>query len=160
MRPRGRLAAALAALAAGVGLAGCVGRGTGGANTVTDAGYRASVARTAEQVSLAMASARMGVQLDLDGKLARPVTDDTVSRAAATADSAASALTGDKPTGAGSSTLYRQATASIHHALAALRALRDAVGRGDRGGIGRALSGLDGPGRELDDLHHVATAGS
>jgi hypothetical protein len=151
MRPRGRFAAVLTGLAAGVGLAGCAGHGT-----VTNAGYRANVAHAAEQISLAIASARMGVQLDLDGKLALPVTDQTVSHAAATADAAATALESGEPAGAGESTLRRQATASIQDAVAALRALREAVGRGDRGGIGRALSGLDGPAREVDELRRVA----
>jgi isopropylmalate/homocitrate/citramalate synthase len=151
MRPRGRLAAVLAGLAAGVGLSGCVGHGT-----VSGAGYRANVVRTAEQISLAIASARMGVQLDLDGKMPLPMTDQTVSQAARTADTEASALAGRKPASQGESTLYRQASASVQHAVSALRALRDAVSRGERDGIGRALSGLDAPSRELDDLRHVA----
>ena len=151
MRPRGQLATVLAGLAAGVGLSGCAGHGS-----VAAAGYRANVAQTAERISLAIASARMGVQLDLDGRMALAVTDQTVSHAAASADSAASALAGREPAGEAETTLRRQATASIQDAVAALRALREAVGRGDRGGIGRALSGLDGPAGEVDELRRVA----
>lgn len=83
-RRRGCLATTATALS--LLLAGCVGP------TVTDAGYRNKVATTAQQISSSIASARLAVQLDLDGRMAFALTDQTVSDAESDADSAATAL--------------------------------------------------------------------
>jgi hypothetical protein len=143
---------AVGALVAAV-LAGCVGP------TVTDAGYRNKVAGTAKQISSAIASARLGVRLDLDGRSAFALTDQTVSDAEADADSAATALASRQPPTDAALRLYQRATGPIQDAVDALRALRIAVRRGERGAIERALSALDGPARDMDELAKAATGG-
>lgn len=137
-------------LAGCLGLTGCVGP------TVTDAGYRNKVADTAKEISSAIASAELAVRLEEDGKAAFALTDQTVSDAESDADSAASALASRQPPTDAALHLYQQSKGPIQDGVDALRALRIAVRRNDTGAIDRALSGLDGPGHELDQLRQAA----
>jgi hypothetical protein len=123
---------------------------------LTDTGYRNKVADTAREISAAIASARMGTQLDLDGRMAFAWTDQTVSDAEADAESAASALASRQPPTDAALRLYQQASKPIQDAVDALRALRIAVRRGDKAAIRDALSGLDDPADELDNLLQAA----
>jgi hypothetical protein len=134
-------------------LTGCVGP------TVTDAGYRNKVADTAREISSSIASARLAVRLDLDGRMAFALTDQTVSDAESDADSAATALASRQPPTDSALRLYQRASRPIQDAVDALRTLRLAVRRGDPTAMRAALSGLDAPGHGMDDLRTAATAG-
>lgn len=146
----GRAAITGAVLAGCLGLTGCVGP------TVTDASYSTMVAATAEQISSAIASARLAVQLDLNGKAAFQLTDQTVTDAESDADSAAAALLSRQPPDGAALGLYRQTIGPIQSAVDALRTLRIEVRRGDRGAMARALSALDGVARDIDRLRLAA----
>jgi len=144
---------AIVAVALTVLLAGCVGP------TVTDAGYRNKVGDTARQISSSIASARLAVQLDLDGRMAFALTDQTVSDAESDADSAATALASRQPPTDSALKLYQRASRPIQEAVDALRALRIAVRRGDTAPIRAALAGLDASQHGMDDLRTAATGG-
>jgi hypothetical protein len=148
-----RLLLTVLAVLVALGSAACVGP------TVTDAGYRNKVADTAKAVSSAIASARLGVQLDLAGRMAFALTDQTVSDAESDAESAASALASRQPPTDGALRLYRQANGPIQDAVDALRTLRIAVRRGEPGAIRSGLDGLDGPARRVDEVQKAAQAG-
>src|SRR5262245_46352450 len=87
----GRIAITGAVLTACLGLMGCVGP------TVTETGYANKVAETARQISSALASAQLAVRLDLDGKAAFKLTDQTVTDAESDAESAARKLLRRQP---------------------------------------------------------------
>ncbi len=127
--------------------------------TVTDAGYRNKVADTAKQISSAIASARLGVQLDLAGRMAFALTDQTVSDAESDAESAATTLASRQPPTDAALRLYRQASGPIEDAVEALGTLRIAVRRDEPGAVRSALSGLDGPARQVDEVQKAAKAG-
>lgn len=134
-------------------LAGCVGP------TVTDAGYRNKVGATAREISSTIASARLAVQLELDGRMAFALTDRTVSDAESDADSAATALASRQPPTDSALRLYQRASQPIQDAVNALRTLRVAVRRGDTTAIRTALAGLDAPQHRMDELRTAATGG-
>ena len=148
-----RCCAVVVGVALTVLLAGCVGP------TVTDAGYRNKVGDTARQISSSIAAARLAVQLDLDGRMAFALTDQTVSDAESDADSAATALASRQPPTDSALKLYQRASRPIQDAVDALRALRIAVRRGDSAAIRAALAGLDAPQHGMDDLRTAASGG-
>jgi hypothetical protein len=119
---------------------------------VTEAGYRHKIVNTAKEISSAIASARLGVQLSLAGRMVFAWTDQTVSDAEVDADSAASVFASRQPPTNTALRLYHQAETPIQDGVDALRSLRIAVRRQDQSALRQALSNLDGPSRELADL--------
>jgi hypothetical protein len=132
-------------------VSGCVGP------TVTDDGYRNKVAGTARQISSALASAKLAVGLELDGKMALALTDQTVSDAESDADSAQASLESRQPPGDAVLTLHEQAKEPIQRAVDALQRLRIAVRRARRSAIGDAWRGLDQPAQAMDQLEQAAS---
>lgn len=151
MRGGGRIAITGAVLVGCLGLTGCVGP------TVTDASYGTMVAATARQISSVIASARLAARLDLDGKAAFQLTDQTVSDAESDADSASGALLSRQPPTGTALSLYQEATGPIQRAADALRTLRIAVRRGDRPAMEQALSELDSAAGGIDQLRLTAS---
>jgi hypothetical protein len=130
---------------------GCVGP------TVTDDGYRNKVVATARQISSALASAKLAVGLELDGKMALALTDQTVSDAESDADSAQAALESRQPPSDAALALHARANEPIQQAVDALQGLRIAVRRGQPSAIRDGWQGLDQPARAMDQLQQAVS---
>jgi hypothetical protein len=145
---RPALAVLVATLAA---VSGCVGP------MVTDAGYRNKVAGTVRELSSALASAKLAVRLDLDGKMAFALTDQTVSDAESDADSAQASLESRQPPSEAALRLHDQVKEPIQQAVDTLEALRIAVRRGDSSQIRQAWTALDQPAHAMAELERVVS---
>lgn len=141
----------LAVTALVIVLAGCVGP------TITDDGYRSKTAGTLNDISSALATAKLTIGLELDGRLAFAVTDDLVSQAESDASSAQSSWQTRQPPSDAALSLHDRVEQPIQDAVSALEHLRIAVRQGDPTAIRSALRGLDAPAAAIDRARSAVT---
>lgn len=137
----------LSAVAAG----GCAGP------TVTDGGYRAKTAGMLRDISSSLATAKLAVGLDLKGRTALALTDESVSQAESDASSSESSWETRQPPSDAMLALHDRISGPVQDAVSALRKLRIAVRRGDSGAIRTALHGLDKPAADIDRLSQAVS---
>jgi hypothetical protein len=151
LRRDGPSALALCALLLSAVGAGCAGP------TVTDGGYRAKTAGMCGDISSSLATAKLAVSLDLKGRMALALTDESVSQAESDASSSESSWESRQPPSDAMLALHDQISGPAQDAVSALQALRIAVRRGDFDAIRTALGGLDKPAAEIDRCSRVVS---
>jgi hypothetical protein len=125
--------------------------------TVTDGGYRAKTAGMLSDISSSLATAKLAVSLDLKGRMALALTDESVSQAESDASSSESSWESRQPPSDAMLRLHDQISGSVQDAVSALQALRFAVRRSDPDAIRAALDGLDKPAADVDRLSQVVS---
>jgi hypothetical protein len=136
-------ARAVAVLLAAAATSGCV------APAVTEGGYHAKTTGTLKVVSSALATAKLAMTLDANGRDALALTDQTVSQAESDASSAQSSWRSRQPPADASLRLRDQVRGPIQDAVSALTDLRVAERRDDHAAIRRALAEVDAAIREV-----------
>jgi hypothetical protein len=127
-------------------VAGCV------APAVTDGGYRAKTAGTLDVVSSSLATAKLTVDLELQGRTAFALTDELVSQAESDASSAQTSWLSRQPPSDAALALHDRVKPVVQDAVEALQQLRIAVRRGDDDDIRRSWQALDHP---IDEVHRL-----
>jgi hypothetical protein len=125
------------AVAIVVVVSGCAGP------AVTDGGYRAKTAGTLNNVSSALATAKLAMQLDARGRMALALTDQSVSEAESDAASAQSSWESRQPPSETALKLHDQVQQPIQDAVSALEDLRIAQRRADPAAVTSAIKDVD-----------------
>ncbi len=125
--------------------------------TVTDGGYRAKTAGMLGDISSSLATAQLAVGLDLKGRMALALTDESVSQAESDASSSESSWETRQPPSDAMLALHDRISGPAQDAVSALRKLRIAVRRGDPDAIRTALDGLDEPAAVIDRLSRAVS---
>jgi hypothetical protein len=115
-------------------------------------GYRGKVVQSAKKMVGLIGAARLAVQLDLDHKMLRTVTDNVVTDAENDAGSVVTALDSVQPPDSASLTLRDQAGDILQNASSQLADLRIALRRNDKPGMRAAMDDL---GKTLVDVRHL-----
>jgi hypothetical protein len=115
-------------------------------------GYRGKVTQSAKKMVGLIGVARLAVQLDLDHKMLRTVTDNVVTDAENDAASVVTSLGSVQPPDAASVKLRKQAGDVLQNASGQLADLRIALRRNDTPGMRVALDELD---KSLGDVQHL-----
>jgi hypothetical protein len=132
------------AVVAVVALAGCAGP------TVTDGGYRAKTAGALQDISSALATARLTMRLERGGRMTLALTDTSISQAESDAASAQSSWQTRQPPTSRALRLHDQVEQPMQDAGSALEDLRIAYRDGDAAGVTKALGEIDKAGSEID----------
>lgn len=125
--------------------------------TVTADGYRVKTAGALQDISSALATAALTMQLEQHGRMTLALTDTSISQAESDAASAQSSWQTRQPPTAGALVLHDQAEQSMQDAVSALQDLRIAYRRGDADGISRALNEIDKASGEIDQALQKAS---
>lgn len=140
----GRLALTVLIGALALAVTGCAGP------TVTDGGYRAKTAGALQDISSALSTAKLTMQLERDGRTALALTDTSISQAESDASSAQSSWETRQPPSTAALRMHDQVQQPMQDAVSALQDLRIAYRRGDAAGIAQALREVDKAGDEID----------
>jgi hypothetical protein len=115
-------------------------------------GYRGKVMQSAKKMSGLIGAARLAVQLDLDHKMLRTVTDNVVTDAENDAGSVVTALDSVQPPDAASVKLRDHAGEILQDASSQLADLRIALRRNDKLGMRVAMDDLA---KTLVEVEHL-----
>ena len=131
-----RVRAALAILSTGLVLCGCA------SPAWSDASYHGKAIRSAQEMSSAVATARIAAEQYLDGRLTPPAADTIVSDAEQDAQGVLSAFETRQPPDASSRQLFEAVDPILQQAANAITDLRMALRADDRSGISSAQHDL------------------
>jgi hypothetical protein len=144
-----RTALAAGGLVAAVVLSGCV------SPAINADGYRGKVSQSAKKMVGVINSARLAVQLDLDGKMLHTVTDNVVTDAESDAQSVVSALDSVQPPDVPSIKLRSDTDDLLQQAVSQLGDLRIAVRRGDQPDMRSTVGDLGQTVVQVENLQDV-----
>lgn len=133
-------------------LAGCVGP------TVTDGGYRAKTSGALQDISSALATAKLTMSLERDGRMTLALTDTSVSEAESDASSAQSSWESRQPPTDAALKLHDDVEQPMQDAVSALQDLRIAARRNDQKGVAKALDDIDHASDEIDQAIRKASS--
>ena len=125
-------------------VAGCVGP------TVSDGGYRAKTSGALQDISTSLATAKLTMRLERDGRTALALTDTSISEAESDASSAQGSWETRQPPSDAALKLHDQVQQPMQDAVSALQDLRIASRRGDQQGVAKALGEIGHAGDEID----------
>lgn len=140
-----RLLAAAVAIGAALAAPGCAGP------TVTDGGYRAKTAGALNDISSALATAKLVEQLDQQGRMAFALTDQSISEAESDASDTQSSWATRQPPSDEALKLHDTVEQPMQDAVSALTDLRIAERRDDAAGVADALRAIDKAQREIQE---------
>jgi hypothetical protein len=133
-------------VAAALVVSGCV------SPAINSEGYRGKVSQSAKKMVGLINSARLAVQLDLDGKMLHTITDNVVTEAETDAESVLTSLDSVQPPNHASISLRNDADDVLQQAASQLAALRIEVRRRDQAGMQTTLQDL---GKTLGSVQHL-----
>jgi hypothetical protein len=150
IRARLSLGAVLLAMF-GVMVSGCAGP------TTTDGGYRAKTAGALQDISTALATATLTMQLERNGRMTLALTETSISQAESDASSAQSSWATRQPPTAAALRLHDRVQQPMQDGVSALTELRIAYRNDDQAGIAKALAEMNRASKEIDQAIQEAS---
>jgi hypothetical protein len=126
--------------------------------TVTEGGYRAKTAGALQDISSALATAQLTMQLQRDGRMTLALTDTSISQAESDAASAQSSWQTRQPPTQSSRHLFDQVRQPMQDAVSALQDLRIAYRDSDTAGTDKALTEINQSTNEIDTAIQEASS--